>query len=157
MPAHPGAGAVTSITSWFSTKAATTSALDDVLGGPNRSSVTAPKLPERKTKEDFVNAILGVQAPVAPGPASGSPRASTSTSTRRTGQPHVTAATVAETQETAGMMGWNLDLARRRGEAMQGLENSLASLEKNANSWVKESKAAIVKSAAKDKLSKFGF
>lgn len=158
MPAHPGAGAVTSITSWFSTKAATTNALDDILGGPNRSSLQPPTLPDAKTKEDFVNAILNIQAPpVAPRQVSaqGQGRPPSASSSAR--GPHATAATVAETQDTAGTMGWNLDLARRRGEAMQGLENSLSALEKNANTWVKESKAAIVKSAAKDKLTKFGF
>ncbi|PWN19779.1 hypothetical protein BCV69DRAFT_283880 [Microstroma glucosiphilum] len=157
MPAHPGAGAVSAVASWFSTKAATTSSLDDVFAGPHRPE--APRLPPMKTKETFVADLAG-EDPSPKSPASGSTPLSPSVDGRARGaaaRHHATAATVAQTQGTRDQMGWNLDLARRRGEAMAGLENSLASLEKSTSDWVKESKSALIKSAAKDKLSKFGF
>ncbi|CAO1622319.1 unnamed protein product [Sympodiomycopsis kandeliae] len=153
MAAHPGSNAVTSITSWFSTKAATTSSIDDVLAGPNRPA-QGPSLPDVKTKEDFINQIIGLNQPLNP-TTTARPTSSTRPATNAKG-PHQTTAIVNETSQTQGAMNWNIDLAKRRGEAMASLENSLSSLEKNANNWVKESKAAIVKSAAKDKLAKFG-
>ncbi|PWN24726.1 hypothetical protein BDZ90DRAFT_234681 [Jaminaea rosea] len=157
LPAHPSAGAVGSITSWFSTKAATTSALDDVLAGPSRAAGPAITLPPVKTKEDFVASITpGLQeVPLrnsdSPAPAgAGAP----SSSSARPRQPHASAATLAESQSAASTMWANMDLAKARGEAMQGLENSLSSLETSANNWLKETKAGLVKSAARDKLGK---
>lgn len=149
VPAHPGSGAVGSITSWFSTKAATTSSLDDVFAGPNRP--VAPKLPLPKTKDSFVTEIIGEPVPTS---TPGNLAFKTDQGTRGASQPHSTAATVQETQATASTMGWNLDLARRRGEAMAGLESSLAGLEATSTRWVKDIKADMVKSAAKDKFTK---
>lgn len=163
VPAHPGAGAVGSIASWFSTKAATTSPLDDVMAGPNRAPAP-PQLPKAKTKEDFVSAITGLppapaesgRRPTEQGTLAESAYSTFSGKSTVPSKPHSTAPIVASTQDTQGAMWDNLDLARRRGEAMEGLENSLASLEKSANSWVREAKSGLLKSAAKDKLSKFG-
>lgn len=171
VPAHPGAGAVSSLTSWFSQKGATQHSLDDILAGPNRPS-SAPKLPPVKTREEFLVAVTGQPASATgtaafPTNTSAEPESSKhllkAPATRISGQkerhtqsPHASTAVLAESREAQGTMWNNLDLARRRGEAMQGLENSLASLERSANSWVKEAKSGLIKSAAKDKLTKFG-
>ncbi|CAO1623502.1 unnamed protein product [Parajaminaea phylloscopi] len=162
LPAPPGAGAVESITSWFSTKGTKSSSLDDIMGGPNRPTAP-PQLPDVKTREEFVTAVTGqIVPPSALAGFFGGPEPQEGPSSRPAGrsaaqsQPRQTTGVLAQSREAQGTMWDNLDLARRRGEAMQGLENSLASLEKSANSWVKEAKSGLVKSAAKDKLSKFG-
>lgn len=167
LPDHNSAGAIASVTSWFCGKAATASSLDDVLGGTNRPSAR-PKLPNKKIKETFLIAVTGKSIPPSDMEAffasgetdEASDLVTDSVAPNAEGtlnpQPHSSTVVLTQSQEAQGTMRNNFDLAHRRGEAMQGLENSLASLEKSTNSWVKEAKAGLVKSAAKDRLSKFG-
>lgn len=62
---------------------------------------------------------------------------------------------VRDTQEASSQAGWNIDLAKQRGEMMSSLEEGLTSLERGAKGWMQTAREDLIKQAAKDKITKF--
>ncbi|SPO26458.1 uncharacterized protein UTRI_04047 [Ustilago trichophora] len=163
MPVHPGAvgsaaGVATSIAGWFGTK--TTGVLsvgaqmDAALAGPKRPE--PPKLGEALPPRDY-------RPPVAP--QAEAAREKTGDGSTATG-PSLTAArrdaskakAVAASADSAWAQGYqNIDLLKARGAMMSGIEDGLTSLERGASNFLKSTREAAIKGAAKDKLNKMFF
>ncbi|PWZ00244.1 hypothetical protein BCV70DRAFT_200398 [Testicularia cyperi] len=166
-PLHPGAvgsaaGVATSIAGWFGTK--TTGVLsvgaqmDAVLAGPNRPE--PPKLGEALPPRDYrpraqpLEAEHGREAGSATTATAARPGSSLTAARRDAGK----ARQVAEQADTTKATSYqNIDLLKARGAMMSGIEDGLTSLERGASSFVKNTRDMAIKSAAKDKLSKFLF
>lgn len=163
MPLHPGAvgsaaGVATSIAGWFGTK--TTGALsigaqmDAALAGPNRPD--PPKLGEMLPSRDY-------RPPVVPQTEASSSRAKAEerrpTSSLSAAQRDASKAkAVAASTESAWTTGYqNVDLLKARGAMVSGIEDGLTSLEQGASNFLKSTREAAIKGAAKDKLNKMFF
>ncbi len=65
---------------------------------------------------------------------------------------------VAASTDSAWQTGYqNIDLLKARGAMMNGIEDGLTSLERGASNFLKSTREAAVKGAAKDKLNKMFF
>ncbi|KAJ1582462.1 hypothetical protein NDA11_004037 [Ustilago hordei] len=163
MPLHPGAvgsaaGVATSIAGWFGTK--TTGALsigaqmDAALAGPKRPD--ALKLGEVLRPRDY-------RPPVAPQPEASSSRAKPEEGRPTSGlaaaqRDASKAKAVAASTESAWTTGYqNIDLLKARGAMVSGIEDGLTSLERGASNFLKSTREAAIKGAAKDKLNKMFF
>lgn len=163
MPVHPGAagsaaGVATSIAGWFGTK--TTGVLsvgaqmDAVLAGPQRPD--PPRLGDALPPRDY-------RPPHVPAAQT---EAGRERAEERAAAPSLTAVrtdaskakTVAASTESAWHTGYqNIDLLKARGAMMSGIEDGLTSLERGASDFLKSTREAAVKGAAKDKLNKMFF
>ncbi|GAC99090.1 WD40 containing SNARE-dependent exocytosis protein [Pseudozyma hubeiensis SY62] len=163
MPVHPGAagsaaGVATSIAGWFGTK--TTGVLsvgaqmDGVLAGPKRPD--PPKLGEALPPRDY-------RPPAEPAAQEQGGRERVEERAAGSSLPAVRrdaskAKAVAASTESAWQTGYqNIDLLKARGAMMSGIEDGLTSLERGASDFLKSTREAAVKGAAKDKLNKMFF
>lgn len=164
MPVHPGAvgsaaGVATSIAGWFGTK--TTGVLsvgaqmDAALAGPNRPE--PPKLGDALPPRDYRPPLVA--------PSETTQEAAGGSSDRRVGsslsaaqRDASKAKAVAASADSAWITGYqNIDLLKARGALVGGIEDGLSSLEKGANDFLKSTREAAIKGAAKDKLNKMFF
>ncbi|EST04994.2 Lethal giant larvae (Lgl)-like, C-terminal domain protein [Kalmanozyma brasiliensis GHG001] len=166
MPGHPSAamsaaGVATSIAGWFGTKTtgvlSVSAHMDAVLAGPNRPD--APKLGDPLPPRDY-RPMAAVRVPRGEANARGTPE-----ETRAALPPLASAQReaskakqVAATTDSAWQTGYqNIDLLKARGAMMSGIEDGLTSLERGASNFLKNTREAAVKGAAKDKMNKMFF
>lgn len=163
VPLHPGAvgsaaGVATSIAGWFGTK--TTGVLsvgaqmDAVLAGDKRPE--PPKLGEALAPRDYrpplppateTERVETSERPTAAGSSLGGARRDPSRSKA-----------VAASADSAWATSYqNIDLLKARGAMMSGIEDGLTNLERGASNFLKSTREAAIKGAAKDKLNKMFF
>ncbi|KAI3481436.1 hypothetical protein L1887_56138 [Cichorium endivia] len=163
VPLHPGAvgsaaGVATSIAGWFGTK--TTGVLsvgaqmDAVLAGDKRPE--PPKLGEALAPRDYrpplppateTDRVETSERPTAAGSSLGGARRDPSR-----------AKAVAASADSAWATSYqNIDLLKARGAMMSGIEDGLTNLERGASNFLKSTREAAIKGAAKDKLNKMFF
>ncbi|SJX63506.1 uncharacterized protein SRS1_14262 [Sporisorium reilianum f. sp. reilianum] len=170
MPVHPGAassaaGVATSIAGWFGTK--TTGVLsvgaqmDAMLAGPKRPE--PPKLAEALPPRDYrptraAAAAVQAQAPAESERERPDERGASGSSLPAVRRDASKAKAVAASTNSAWQTGYqNIDLLKARGAMMSGIEDGLSSLERGASDFLKSTREAAVKGAAKDKLNKMFF
>ncbi|SNX84968.1 uncharacterized protein MEPE_03677 [Melanopsichium pennsylvanicum] len=161
MPVHPGviasaAGVATSIAGWFGTKTtgvlSVGAQLDAALAGPNRPE--PPKLGDALPPRDYRPPMMPqTEASVREKPGERTPASGSSLSAAQRDASKAKA--VAASADSAWTQGYqNIDLLKARGAMMSGIEDGLTSLEKGASNFLKSTREAAIKGAAKDKINK---
>lgn len=161
MPIHPGAvgsaaGVATSIAGWFGTK--TTGVLsvgaqmDAILAGPKRPE--PPKLGEALPPRDYRPPLAPPTEAEKEVPSERAPQSSLSAARRDASKAKAVAAS-ADSARSSNIQ--NIDLLKARGAMMSGIEDGLTSLERGASDFLKSTREAAIKGAAKDKLNKMFF
>lgn len=142
VPLHPGAvGAMaSSVVGWLGGKSSSLTQggqLDEMLAGSKRPP--PPKLPEPRhievavAQRELEAASRAAQQSHASAPAMASHSRDDIFHKKKEQRKEA----VQDTQSAADQAGWNIDLAKQRGELMSNLEQGMSSLERGAKEWMK--------------------